>query len=106
MSEWRGTLEQAMDLHEVGLGGELCHLCLGLDLKRLSQAKDLRRAGLVTIENSPDGPMVTRTWRGSQTLKNIKAAQRNHERACNPANPGGTHEDQRGYSRGRRTRRS
>lgn len=74
-SRWRGSLDQAIDLHEIGLGNEreLFHVCLGLDLRKLATAKDLMRNGLVVVEDSPEGPMVTRTWRGTKTLSRVRA---------------------------------
>jgi hypothetical protein len=66
----------AAELFELGLAGDLCHVCIGADLSRLRLAKDLRLAGLVIVEDSPLGPMVTRTWTGSEALRAI--AQSNH----------------------------
>lgn len=76
MSEQYGDIDNVVDLHEVGLGREeLYHVCLGLDVKRLALAKDLQRAGMAIVEDSPDGPMVTRTFRGTMTLKKFAEPQ-------------------------------
>lgn len=34
----------------------------------IDEAKRLAGAGLIVLEDSPNGPMITRTWRGTRAL--------------------------------------
>jgi len=39
----------------------------------MAAAERLCAAGLVLIEDTPNGPMITRTWRGSHALAKFRA---------------------------------
>lgn len=69
MHIWHGSAAHAEKMIAIGLGGGLAHICIGDSLTALEIAMDLRRAGMVGIEESPNGPVITRTWRGSETIK-------------------------------------
>ena len=50
------------------------HLCVwSRDAERLERnmkaVRRLAEAGLVLLEDSPSGPMVTRTWRGTRAIR-------------------------------------
>lgn len=66
---WHGSVAHAEKMIAIGLDGELAHICIGDSLTALETAMDLRRAGMVGIEDSPNGPVIKRTWRGSETIK-------------------------------------
>jgi hypothetical protein len=62
------------DMRAVGLiSTDLCHHCIWSNHRPtpIKAARRLAAAGLLLLEDSPSGPMVTRTWRGSNALSNI-----------------------------------
>lgn len=59
------------DLQECGLlSSDLVHKCIwsSSGVTQIAAAKRLAEAGLVVLEDTHHGPMVTRTWRGSYAL--------------------------------------
>ena len=65
-------LNTLLNMIRLGVGdvNELTHSCIGLDLDALKIAKRLAKAQLVLVENSNNGPMVTRTFNGTRFIRN------------------------------------
>ena len=68
-------LNTYLNMVRLGVGAdlELTHSCIGLDLDALTIAKELEQAQLVMVENSAEGPMITRTFNGTRFLTKYRA---------------------------------
>ena len=65
------TLSNIMDAAALGLDkvDELCHYHIGLNAEELKRSRRLAEIGFLTLENGPDGPVVTRTAKGTRMLR-------------------------------------
>lgn len=69
------------DLIAVSLFGELVHSYIWRwdGSTPMVEAKRLSQAGLIVLEDSPQGPVVTRTWRGSFAIQEWQKAVKQNE---------------------------
>ena len=67
-------IQDLQALQSIGIAreAELVHACTGLNVNLLDDAKRLRERGLCFIEDSPQGPMVTRSAKCSRLLQRLR----------------------------------
>lgn len=67
------TPQDMQDVSALGLGrvDELFHRHIGVSEEHLAQARRLAKFGFLYLEDGPDGPVVTRTAKGTRMLRKL-----------------------------------